>query len=443
MSFLQKIKNYGHLFFAMLAYWYYGRPARQLIVVGVTGTKGKTTTCRLIASVLEAAGNKVGLLSTVEFQIGDTHIPNTRKMTMLGHGQIQSLLRDMVDASCTHVVIETSSQGILQYRHYGLHYDVVVFTNLAPEHVEAHGGFDNLKRDKGRMFAGLRKGYRKTVGDKTIPKIIVANADDTNAPYYLNFTADQKYAYNTLPESSPLPGVTIIQAQAIHSTASGSAFQVGGDKFELTLQGTFNVSNALAAVTVGKALGIPAEKIREGLKAVTTVTGRMEPVNLGQPFHVIVDYAHDPLSLEAVLTNVRKLLLTGNQRLIAVVGSDGGGRDQGKRATTGALAARLSDIVIVTTTDPYDEDPAAIVDMVAAGAIAAGFNKDKNLFTIPDRRAAITKAISLAQAGDAVILTAKGHETVMAVANGQKIPWNDKKVASELLAKYKNGASVV
>ncbi len=442
MLLFERLKNYGHLLLAMAAYWYYGRPARQMIVVGVTGTKGKTTSSRLIASVLEASGQKVGLLSTAEFQIGGERVLNTKKMTMLGHGAVQKMLRQMVAAGCTYAVVETSSQGILQYRHYGLHYDIAVFTNLSPEHIEAHGGFANLRKDKGKMFAALRKSYRKTIHGHPIPKVIIVNGDDENAAYYLNFKADKKIAYSVLTQKRN-PVDTEVHAHDIHSTATGNTWRVGDTEYALHLWGEFNVSNALAAIAVGQAAGLAPCAIAKGLASVTGINGRLELIEAGQPFKIIIDYAHEPRSLEAALQSVRTLLLKPNQKLIAVIGSDGGGRDQSKRATTGALAAKLADTVIVTTTDPYDEDPGAIVTMVAKGALETGYQEGQNLFSIPDRRTAIEKALSLAGEGDAVILTAKGHETCMAIGGGQKIPWNDRDVATELLSKYTRASSVV
>src|SRR3989339_1622013 len=191
----QKLNELKHYLIAVATYWYYGRPSRKLIVVGVTGTKGKSSTCRFIASVLEATGHKVGLLTTVEFQIAEKRWLNDKKMTMLGLGQIHKMLRDMVTAGCRYAVVETSSEGIAQYRHYGLNYDIAVFTNLGTEHSERHGGFENLKRDKGKIFAGLSREKNKIIKKQKIPKVIVANLDDVSVDYYLGFNADKKYGF--------------------------------------------------------------------------------------------------------------------------------------------------------------------------------------------------------------------------------------------------------
>src|SRR3989339_2033647 len=174
----QKLNELKHYLIAVATYWYYGRPSRKLIVVGVTGTKGKSSTCRFIASVLEATGHKVGLLTTVEFQIAEKRWLNDKKMSMLGKGQIQKMMRDMVKAGCDYAVVETSSEGILQHRHRGVHYDVVVFTNLGTEHSERHGGFENLKSDKGKIFAELTRERNKIINGEKIDKVIVANIDD-------------------------------------------------------------------------------------------------------------------------------------------------------------------------------------------------------------------------------------------------------------------------
>ncbi len=410
-------KKILHFLLAYAAYWWYGRPAKKLIVVGVTGTKGKSTTCRLIASVLEAGGSKVGLLTTVEFQIGDKRWPNDKKMTMLGKGKIQSMLQQMVKAGCKYAVVETSSEGILQYRHIGLNYNTAVFTNLGTEHSERHGGFENLKRDKAKIFVKA--------------KTIVANADDKNANYYLNFPATEKYTFGLNLANQPN-----ILGENIVSDQNGTGFTVGQNKFRLNIIGRFNVYNALAAIAVGRSQKISDAKIAEGLASVKLVEGRMELVDAGQDFKVIVDYAHEPMSLTELFQSLRHIIPAG-RKIISVVGSDGGGRDKGKRETMGEVAGRLTDFVVITDVNCYDEDPAQIAGMLAVGARKAGKQDNTDLFVIIDRREAIAKAVSLASAGDVVVITAKGTEPYMAVVGGKRIPWDDRKVAREILESIK------
>ncbi len=301
---MSKIKKIIHFFLAVLAYWWYGRPARKLIVVGVTGTKGKTTTSRLVASVLEAGGNKVGLLSTVEFQVGDRRWLNDKKMTMLGRGQIQSMLRDMVRAGCKYVVVETSSEGILQYRHVGLLYDIVVFTNLGTEHHERHGGFENLRRDKGKIFAELMNTKNKIVDGVKVPKVIIANTDDKNADYYLQFRADKKIGFGLDSKVEKVQEKSIF-GKNISSNNGGINFEVSENKFRLNIIGEFNVYNALAAIAVGESQKISIENIAKGLASVKLVEGRMESVEAGQDFKVIVDYAHEPMSFTELFSAFR------------------------------------------------------------------------------------------------------------------------------------------
>lgn len=423
-------KKYVHYLLALLAYLRYGRPSRRLIVVGVTGTKGKSTTCRLIASVLEAGGYKVGLLSTVEFQVGEKRWLNDKKMTMLGRGQIQGMLRDMVRAGCEYAVVETSSEGILQYRHFGLNYDIAVFTNLGTEHSERHGGFENLRRDKAKMFQALRT-TRKTLFGRPIKKVSVVNEDDANAPFYASLPADEKWGVSL--EKKNLAQVNHHLAGHITDHFShGTGFTANDKKYELLILGDFNVQNALSAIAVGLSQGIEPEAIRKGLASVTVVSGRMEFVDEKQSFKVLVDYAHEPLSLEALFTAMRQMTGVGG-KVISVIGSDGGGRDVTKRPKMGAIAGRLCDLVVVTDVNPFDDDPKEIIDMLAKGAREAGKKDGVDLFLEVDRRAGIKKAFALAGPGDVVAITAKGTEPCIVVAGGKRIPWDDRTVAREEL----------
>ncbi|EKD43262.1 MAG: hypothetical protein ACD_72C00381G0002 [uncultured bacterium] len=430
--FKQELKKLKHFLLAWLAYWYYGRPARKLIVVGVTGTKGKSTTCRYVASVLQAGGFKVGVLSTVEFQIADKRWLNDKKMTMLGLGQIQKMLRDMVSAGCQYAVVETSSEGILQYRHYGLHYDIAVFTNLGTEHSERHGGFENLKNDKGQLFKGLSECPHKILNNKKINKIIVANLDDGHTSFYLNYVADKKFGFSLHNKNNP-EVERAFGGNIVGSSETGTDFTVDDNKFRLNLVGDFNVYNALAALAVGQSQNIPLDKIATGLASVKKLEGRMEFIEAGQNFKAIVDYAHEPMSLTALFNNLRKIT---QGKVIAVIGSDGGGRDVSKRAKMGEIAGQLCDHIIISDVNCFDEDPMQIAEMLAAGARKAGKKDNENLFIVIDRFQGIQKACSLASAGDIVVVTAKGTEPYIAVANGEKIKWDDRTVTREILEHY-------
>jgi UDP-N-acetylmuramoyl-L-alanyl-D-glutamate--2,6-diaminopimelate ligase len=424
------IKNLKHYLIAVAAYWYYGRPARKLVIIGVTGTKGKSTTCRFIASALSAGGHKVGILSTVEFQIGDKRWLNDKKMTMLGLGQIQKMLRDMVRAGCRYAVIETSSEGILQYRHLGLLYDIAVFTNLGTEHNERHGGFANLRADKGKMFAQLSKYKHKIFDNKKVEKIIVANLDDDSASFYLNYTADRKIGVAIKNRNSNLSENYF--ADIISADGHGVNFKVEGYDYHINLVGEFNTYNALLAIAVAASQKISREKIAAGLNSVKMLEGRMEFIEAGQKFKVIVDYAHEPLSLTELFLALRKLV-TG--KVIAVIGSDGGGRDKTKRAQMGEIAGKFCDYIVISDVNCYDENPEEIAQMLATGARLAGKKDDQDLFIVVDRWRGIKKAIDLATDNDVVVITAKGTEPYIGVANGEKIPWDDRVVAREILQK--------
>lgn len=419
------VKSIYHYIVAILAYVYYGRPAKKLIVVGITGTKGKSSTARFIAEVLRAGGNKVGLLSTVEFQIADKRVLNDKKMTMLGRGQIQKMLRDMVLSGCRYAVVETSSEGILQFRHIGINYDVCVFTNLGTEHSERHGGFENLRRDKGKIFSGLMKQKNKIIDGHKVEKIIVANLDDNNAQYFLKFNADKKITFGfTRPAD--------IFGKIISSDENGTVMECGGAEYKIFIPGMFNAYNALASVAVGRAFDIYDADIAKGIAGVKLIEGRMESIDVGQPFKVLVDYAHEPMSLTELFKTARQMVGTQN-KIIAVIGSDGGGRDKAKREEMGNVAGRLCDIVVITDVNCFDEDPDEIIKMLAVGAIKAGKSEGKELFLETDRREGVSRAINLAKPGDIVLITAKGTEPCMVFANGRKIPWNDRRVAKEIL----------
>lgn len=429
----KKVKKLIHYLVALGAYWYYGRPANKLIVIGVTGTKGKSSTCRYIASVLSAGGEKVGLLTTVEFQIGDWHELNTKKMTMLGRGEIQKMLKKMVDNGCKYAVIETSSEGILQFRHIGLEYDICVFTNLGKEHSERHGGFENLRNDKAKIFSDLSKKKNKIIRGVEVKKIIIINGDDNNADYFYKYNVDKKYIYSLENNyNEKLPVKTDYLAKVITSDINGNIFTVNNQQYNLKIPGAFNVYNALPAIIIAKEYNTDDILINKGLESVTIIPGRMEFINQGQPFFVVVDYAHEIMSLSGLFIGLRKIIGKDN-KLIGVIGSDGGGRDKSKRYEMGAITAKLCDIVVITDVNCFDEDPHEIAEMLANGARDQGKQDGVDLFIEVDRKKSFAKSFELLNSGDAVAFTAKGTEPCMVVAGGEKISWDDRVVAKEVL----------
>lgn len=410
----------------------FGFPSENMIVIGVTGTNGKSTVCNMIARILERDGHKVGMTTTANFKIGDREWLNDTKMTMLGRGALQRLLSEMVKAGCTHAVVETSSEGIRQFRHADINYDVVVFTNLTPEHIESHGGFENYKAAKGKLFAKLTRGRHKIVDGQRVAKTSIVNLGDGHAEYFLSFPADSKRGF-LVPcdagKATHQKGVWEIRASRVEFGPERSGFTVGDTDFELAMPGGFNVENALAAVAACNALGVGYKTAAEALWGMT-VPGRMEHIDEGQPFSVIVDYAPEPESFrklyEVVGTMVKK-------RVIHVLGSCGGGRDVSRRPVLGRMAGEKAQIVIVTNEDPYDDDPMGIIEDVAAGAREAGKRDEADLFLELDRGKAIERAIALAEDGDLVLITGKGCEQAIAVEDGKKIPWDDREVAREAL----------
>jgi len=432
MKYLRKIYHY---LMALVSYFYYGCPSKKMVVIGVTGTKGKSTTCSLISSVLRAGGKKVGVLSTVEFRIGDKRELNTKKMTMLGRGQIHKYMRAMVKAGCEYAIIETSSEGIMQYRHKFLNYDIAVFTNLGTEHQERHGGFENLKKDKAKLFQELSKN-KKIINGQEIKKVIIVNGDDRHYEYFFNFDAQIKYIYSLANIKFPVSNFQLLNAKI----KSDDSFLVADQEYKINLIGKFNVYNSLASICVGRSQNISEDKIKQGIADVKLVEGRMEFVDEGQNFKVIVDYAHEALSYQGLFESLRQQLknVHTSAKLIAVIGSDGGGRDVGKRGKMGSIAGELCDIVIITDVNCYDENPQEIVEMLAEGAREKGKIDGQDLFIEVDRKKAIELAIKKAQAGDIITILGKGTEPFIGVANGQKIPWDDRAVAREILKKYVN-----
>ncbi len=436
-----------HYLLNLLAAIVYRFPSNELIVIGVTGTTGKTTSVYLIAKTLENSGFKIGFTSTAMFNDGQKEWMNDKKMTMMGRFFTQKILRQMVNSGCKYAIIETTSEGIEQFRHRFINYDILVFTGLYEEHIEAHGSFANYKKAKGKLFAHLQNCQVKYINKQKqvnkqpsglkkidlsrVKKTIIANGDDEHVDYFLHFWAEEKIVYQQGQKQTHLQkNIKQISYQILATTVQGNIVRVNDVEIRLQLLGAFNVSNAMTAYTVAINQTIPINKIKEGLENIKGVAGRLENINEGQDFIVIVDYAFEPGALSKVYNTLQSF---SYNRIIHVLGSAGGGRDIARRPKLGQLAGENADVVIVTNEDPYDDDPELIIDQVSLGAEKAGKKLAKNLFKILDRKEAIKKAISEARTKDIVLITGKGNEQAICVANGEKILWDDRAVVREIL----------
>lgn len=412
-----------HRFLAWFAAFLYRRPSRKLVVIGVTGTSGKSTTCYFLAKALEAKGAKTGMMSTAQFKVADREWTNDTKMTMLGRFRLQRLLRQMVREGCAYAVVETSSQGILQHRHSKIAYDVCVFTNLAPEHIEAHGGFENYKQAKVELFRHTVALPHKSLDGEIIPRLAVLNRDDEHADAFALDGFDRTHWYGLSEDAE-------IRAVQVREAIDHVSFSVDGTAFRINTPGRVMVMNALAAVATAGVLGIPYDALAERLSTLPGMPGRYEFIDEGQPWKVIVDFAFEPIALTKLFDFVDQF--KGDGRVIHVTGSCGGGRDVSRRSVIGHLSATRADVTIVTNEDPYDDDPRQIIDDVANGAAKAGGREGETLFRINDRKEAIRKAMSLARKGDFVLITGKGSEPVMVVA-GEKAPHDDREEARKAI----------
>ncbi len=409
----KRIISFYHLILVFTGAVFYRFPSRKIKVIGVTGTSGKSTVVEFIAQILNSTGHKAASSSSIQFKIGKNIQRNELKMTMPGRWHIQRFLFKAVKEKCEYVILEVTSEGISQHRHRFIDFDTLVFTNLSPEHIERHGGFENYRKTKGLLFASLSKSNKKT-------KTIIANLDDEQADYFLSFKADQKIGFGK--KKQELPGIYL---EEMALSPSGSSFVFNGQKIKWSLLGEFNILNGLAAIATVSAHGIDLQKAASALSNINSIPGRMELI-MENPFAVIVDYAHTPKSLKEVYKTVREGL---KGKMILVLGSCGGGRDLWKRPVFGKLAGEYGDIIILTNEDPYDENPASIIEQIDAG-ISKEFSGKR--FLILDRAKAIKKALNLAQSGDVIVITGKGSESVICWANGNKTPWDDREMVKNL-----------
>ena len=422
--FLLNIYHYKMALLSAILFWFpsrlrqgFGGQAKDLTVIGVTGTSGKSTTVDFITRILEEAGNKIVSNSSIRFKVGSKEWPNNLKMGMPGRFFMQKLLRQGVKEKCNYAVLEVTSQGILQYRHKFINFKTAVFTNLTPEHIEAHGGFENYRTAKLKLFKATKNTH-------------IVNLDDSNSDYFLKIISKEKWGYGFKGFDFRLPDSNLktVFVDNVLESDNGLKFSIKGTEFNLNLLGMFNVYNALAAICVGLSEGVSLDICKRALEKAKGIAGRMEVV-VKKPFTIIVDYAHTPEQLELVYKSLKA------KPLICVLGSCGGGRDKWKRPVLGKIAKDYCKEVIVTNEDPYDEDPMIIIEDVARGA-------NGKAQKILDRREAIKRALKLATPYDTVVITGKGSEPWMCIKNDKKIPWDDCQIAREELIKIERHGQI-
>ncbi|MFZ3043956.1 MAG: UDP-N-acetylmuramoyl-L-alanyl-D-glutamate--2,6-diaminopimelate ligase [Minisyncoccia bacterium] len=400
---IEPLRPAYHAVLAYLMALSYGFPARKLTVIGITGTKGKSTVAEMVFSILRAAGYKTALISTIRFAIEDVSQPNTFKMTLAGRGFAQAFMRKALKAGCTHLVIEITSESVLQYRNWFLYLDGLIVTNVQREHIERHGSFENYVDAKRSIVDTLVRSPKHF-------RVLVANADVPESSSFL---------------SAPVSKAVGFSAKELHHLSGndrGVSFEYAGEHFSLPVPGDFNAMNALAAIKLCSAFGVPLPLATAALASLPVVRGRVERIDAGQNFLAIVDYAHTPDSLSALYSAFK------THRKICVLGNTGGGRDVWKRPLMGRIADEACDKVILTNEDPYDEDPRDIVN-----AMLPDMKRTPEI--IMDRREAIRAALHAARPGDVVLISGKGTDPFIMGPKGMKTPWSDAQVVREELGR--------
>lgn len=407
MRLRKELLSLYHLAWAWGAAQWYGHPSRKLFVLGVTGTKGKTTTVELIRAILLHEGYRVATTSTLQFTIDNESVPNTYKMSMPGRGFVQKFLRDAARAGCDYAIIELTSEGAVQHRHRFIDLDAFIFTNLAKEHIESHGSYDAYRNAKLSLTQAL-------VDSCKTNKLLIVNGDDPESRRFMGIHVPMKKKYGKE------------DAEPIEHTESGLALTYEGYRIPTKLKGSFDVYNALAAITFARSQGINIAHIAKALARYSGTRGRMEYVHTPTdkaPFSVVVDYAHTPDSLQAVYESI-----SGPK--ICVFGATGGGRDKWKRPEFGRIAGEHCQAIFLTDEDPYDEDPEAIVRDITTGLTHDTYN------VIMDRKEAIREAIRIAPEKSTIVITGKGTDPYIMGPNGTKKPWDDATIAKELINEH-------
>lgn len=434
----QNIKNLYHLAQAILANFWYGFPSRKIRVIGVTGSDGKTTTVQMIGRILEEAGKKVAVASTINFRINGHEEKNLSHFTTESSFVVQKFVKKAIENGCEYLVLETSSHSLDQYRVWGVEYQTAVITNVTREHLDYHKTMEKYRQAKRKLFKNV--------------KTAIVNLDMENPQEFLQYKADKKFGYSTkisnLHHASPAGGFQaasdsnfeVIKAENIKlginfskftiSAQGGSASARQDTSFILNIPGVFNIENALAATCVGLSENIDSLTIKRALEKIKGIPGRMEIIPNKKELNIVVDFALTPNALEKLYRLLFGIKQEG-AKIIAVFGSCGE-RDRGKRPIMGKIVSQYANFMIITNDEPYRENPDQIIEDIVAGIK----NKKENvsLWKISDRRQAIKKALETASAGDTIVVTGMGNFETMVVGD-KKIPWNDRRVIEEELAK--------
>jgi UDP-N-acetylmuramoyl-L-alanyl-D-glutamate--2,6-diaminopimelate ligase len=397
-------------------------PSNNLIVIGVTGTNGKSTVVQLLHEIFTEFGLNVASASTIRFRIKNKLETNRLKMTMPGRFALQDFLRKAADEGCQYAIVEVTSEGLKQNRAAFINFDCAVITNVRPEHIESHGSFEKYRSAKAILFKMLSSKRKNK-----IKKISVVNLDDPSVMHYSRERADEKIGYGLLNENKRKDVKRFFIPENIKFLADGTDFELEGAKYHSPLLGDFNLYNVLAAISVARAFEIPKEKIAQTIKNFKGAPGRLEILQ-DKPFLVCIDYAHTPDALECVYRVARAFWVKNGSRLIGVLGAAGGGRDKWKRPQMGSIAERFCDEIILTDEDPYSEDQEKIIHEIGHGISKKKYKK------ILDRRLAVREALNMAKPGDVVLITGKGAEKTMMTKYGA-MDWDERAIVLEEIGK--------
>ena len=424
--FPQSLKNLYHLVQAILANVYYGFPTRKLKVIGVTGTDGKTTTVQMITRILEEAGKKVAMASTINYRVNGCEEKNLSHYTTLSAFAVQKFAARAVAEGCEYLILETSSHALDQHRVWGVNYQTAVITNVTREHLDYHGTIEKYRQTKKKLFQIVAR-KSSVIGHRLS---VIVNLDMENPDEFLKYDADKKFGYSVGNSELLITDDRLqkIVAQDIQLGINGSLYEIQNTRYEIHLPALFNVENALAATCVALSEGIDLETIKEALAKINGVPGRMESVVNNKGLNIIVDFALTPEALEKLYSFLGETKKEG-AKIIAVFGSCGE-RDRGKRPIMGKVVSAHADYIIITDDEPYREDPVQIIEEISKGI--ENKTEGENFWKIPDRQQAIKKALAIAKAGDIIAVTGMGAEESMVVGT-EKIPWNDRKVIEEEL----------